>query len=131
VATIGLLLTGRMRWLVHALGTLFIAVALAVNAVGPQAFVAGSNLARAVDPSLVPPGGRTGLDASYLSTLGDDAVPVMVEALRWVEGDERVTLASELFIRARSLEDPSAMAWPAWNLAREHARAALAEHVGR
>jgi len=125
VATIALLLAGRMRWLVHALGILLVAIALAVNAVGPQAFVARSNLARVIDPSLVPRDGHAGLDAGYLASLGDDAVPVMVDALRFADGDERVTLASELVVRARSLEYPSVTAWPAWNLARQRAREAI------
>lgn len=130
MATIALLIAGRTRWLAHALGVLAVAVALAANAVGPQGFVASQNLARVVDPTLVAPGGERGLDAWYLASLGDDAVPAMVEALRWVEEDEEVTLRSELFVRARSLEDPGVTAWPAWNLARERAREALAAYPG-
>jgi hypothetical protein len=130
LATIGLLLRGRTGRLAHALGILAIVVALGVNAVGPQGFVAGQNLARVVDPTLVAPGGETGLDAAYLASLGDDAVPVMIQALPWVQELDRALLEAAMRGRARALEDPSVTAWPAWNLARERARAALSASEG-
>jgi hypothetical protein len=130
LATVALLLAGRTRWLAHAVGILFIVVALAVNAIGPQAFVARQNLARAIDPDLVAPGGRTGLDVWYLIELGPDAVPVMVEALPYIPPEDRAVVESELRSHAQVLERPELTAWPAWNLAREQARAALAGHLG-
>src|SRR5206468_737784 len=57
-----LLARDRMRWLAHALGVAALAVTLAVNAIGPTGFVAARNVARALDPSLIPPGGKAGLD---------------------------------------------------------------------
>jgi hypothetical protein len=63
LTTAGLLLAARTRWLAHALGILAVVVWLGINALGPQGFVARQNLARAIDPSLVAPGGQTGLDA--------------------------------------------------------------------
>ena len=52
-----------------------------MNVVGPQAFVADRNLERALDPSLVPAGGRTGpRRARYLASLGDEAIPAVVAA---------------------------------------------------
>jgi len=129
VATVVLLLTGRTRWLIHALGMLVVVVALAVSALGPQGFVARQNLARAIDPGLVPPGGETGLDAWYLSSLGDDAVPVMIEALPYVDAHDRPLLEGEIRGRAQALGHPEATAWPAWNLARERAREALTVYL--
>ena len=51
-------------WVLHALGILLLVALGVMNVVGPQAFVAERNLERAIDPSLVPAGGRTGLDAA-------------------------------------------------------------------
>jgi hypothetical protein len=120
------LLTDRSRWMPHALVGLGLGVALVVTAVGPQRFSAAQNVARALDPALVPPGGRTGLDADYLATLGDDSVPILAEALpRLAEADARPI---ERFLRSRRTElttDVSLADWPAWNLAREEARRAL------
>ena len=54
---------------------------IAVNLLAPAAFVAERNVARVLDPSLVPEDGWPGLDTEYFGALGDDAVPVLVEAL--------------------------------------------------
>lgn len=124
---LGLLVaSGRSRHLVHVLGALGIAAVVAANLVGPQGFVAERNLERALDPSLVPPGGRAGLDEEYLATLGDDAVPAMVAALPGLAGPDRRAVRAHLEERRRELAtDPRLTGWPAWNLAREQARAAL------
>ena len=116
----------RSGRLVHVLGALGIAAVVVANFVGPQGYVAGRNLERALDPALVPAGGRVGLDEAYLATLGDDAVPAMVEALPDLGGPDRLAVRAHLEDRRRALAtDPSLTAWPAWNLAREQARAAL------
>jgi hypothetical protein len=120
------LLTDRSRWMPHALVGLGLGVALVVTAVGPQRFSAVQNVARALDPRLVPPGGRTGLDADYLATLGDDSVPVLAEALpRLADADARPI---ERFLdrrRTALATDDTLTGWAAWNLAREDARRAL------
>ena len=96
------------------------------NVVGPQGFVAVRNLERALDPSLVPPGGQAGLDAAYLSTLGDDAVPAMVAALPGLSGPDRLAVRATLQVRRRQLAtDPSLAGWPAWSFSRSQARTAL------
>jgi hypothetical protein len=121
-----LVMIGRSGRLVHTLGALGVVGMLVANAVGPQGFVAVRNLERALDPSLVPPGGRVGLDEAYLSTLGDDAVPAMVAALPDLPGPDQLAVRTHLLERRRELaSDPSLAGWPAWNLAREQARAAL------
>ena len=81
VAAIVLLVRDRMRWLVHAMTVSAVAILLVVNVVGAQRHVAEANVARLLDPSLVPPDGRQGLDVWYALTLGDDAVPALVAAL--------------------------------------------------
>ena len=100
---------------------------------GPQAFVAERNLERAIDPSLVPPDGRTGLDVPYLSTLGDEAVPAVVAAIdRLPDAADRAWLSRFLQGRAADLrERPDLLGWPAWNLSRERARQAVAAWEAR
>ena len=124
--TIGALVAGRTRWLLHALAVAGLAVAVAVNLVGPRSFVTGQNVARALDPSLVPPDGETGLDAYYLAGLGDDAVPVLLDALPSLPEPEREVIGIALGARLAALDaDAASRSWPAWNLARERARELL------
>jgi hypothetical protein len=121
-----LLATRRTRWILHALGILTLVTVGGMNAVGPQAFVAQRNLDRAIDPGLVPPDGRTGLDADYLDELGDEAVVAIVDAWNRIGPEERLALEPALRERGRRLaQDPDLQGWPAWNLTRDRARAAL------
>ena len=124
--TAGLLLARRTRWTLHALGIMVLVAVAAMNAIGPQAFVTERNLERAIDPSLVPAGGSTGLDTDYLTQLGDEAVVPVVEAWGRLGPADRDALAPALAWRQEQLRtDPSLQGWPAWNLTRERARAAL------
>ena len=121
-----LLARNRMRWLPHGLAMSAVAVTLAVSALGPQAFVMRENLARVLDPGLVPPGGHSGFDAGYALTLGDDAIPALVAALDRLPADQRPTVIRELAFRRAALErDTGSRGWLAWNLSREQAREAL------
>ncbi|MDQ3871111.1 MAG: DUF4173 domain-containing protein, partial [Chloroflexota bacterium] len=120
-----LLLLRRTRWVVHLLLVAGLAVAAACNVIGPQAFVTSQNLARALDPRLVPPGGETGLDARYLLGLADDAVPPLVAALPHLSDPQRELVVAELERRGEELAADRAAGWPSWNLARERARNAL------
>lgn len=132
-AVLGLLvIRDRMRWLVHGLALAAVAVTLAVTAIGPQAFITHLNLARALDPTLVPAEGYSGLDASYVAGLGDDAIPEIMDALPRLDRASQGPLVSALRLRrAELVDDPSTLGWQAWNLAREQARAALATLPGR
>jgi hypothetical protein len=128
----GLLMARRTSWVLHVLGVLLLVTLGGMNVAGPQAFVAERNLERAVNPSLVPSGGRTGLDADYLELLGDEAVPPLVAAFDRLPLDDRARLAQVLVERAASLRtSPEVLGWPAWNLSRERARAALAAWEAR
>jgi hypothetical protein len=123
----GLLLARRTPWTLHALGIMVLVTIAAMNVVGPQAFVTARNVERAIDPSLVPPGGRTGLDAGYLEELGDEAVVPVLAAWDRLGAGDRLALEPFLRHRAEALRsDPRLLGWPAWNLTRERARAALA-----
>ncbi|HSW42068.1 MAG TPA: DUF4173 domain-containing protein [Patescibacteria group bacterium] len=127
LALAALIVLGRSGRLLHVLGVLGVVAVLAANAIGPQGFVASRNLERALDPALIPSGGRAGLDEAYLATLGDDAVPAMVAALPGLPEEDARAVRVHLQVRRRELAtDPALAGWPAWNLAREQARAALA-----
>jgi hypothetical protein len=124
--TVVLLARDRMRWLLHGLAISAVAVLVAINLVGPARVIAEQNVARLLDPSLVPPDGRTGLDLRYARLLGDDAVPALVTALPALAGENRAELLAVLATRRADLADPSTTGWPSWNLGRERAREALA-----
>lgn len=116
----------RVRWLPHAVAILGLVVALGVNIVGPQAFVASENVARALDPSRVPADGTSGLDARYLIGLGDDAVPVLVEAYPRLPNADRAVVGTALLgRRGELLRLQAATGWPSWNLGRERALGVL------
>ncbi len=116
----------RMLWWPHGIALAAVGITLAVTAIGPQAFVMHQNLARVLDPALVPPGGRAGLDLEYGMTLGDDAIPDLVAALAIVPAPERAMLLDQLQVRREELRRDSASKGPmSWNLARERAREAL------
>jgi hypothetical protein len=128
---LGLLLRDRMRWLPHGLAMSAVAVTLAVSVIGPQAYVIHENLARVLDPRLVPPDGHAGLDIDYGATLGDDAIPDLVAALAVVDNFDRANLRALLEQRALELSMEAEAAGPlSWNLARERAREALSHLPG-
>ena len=117
------LAANRSRWLLHAMVAVSIVFGLAFNLIGPVRLVAEQNVARAVHPELVAPGGEAGLDVVYLGSLGDDALPVLVENL--------CSLPSPFAARAYDLakawtgrlaHNEPGRAWQAWNLSRERAR---------
>ena len=124
--TVVLLARDRMRWLFHGLAISAVAILVAINLVGPARVIAEQNVARLLDPSLVPPDGRTGLDLRYARLLGDDAVPVLVNALPALAGEDRAGLLAALAARKADLADASTTGWPSWNLGRARAREALA-----
>ncbi|HEV8536871.1 MAG TPA: DUF4173 domain-containing protein [Candidatus Limnocylindria bacterium] len=113
------------RWLMHAGGLGALAVAVAVNLIGPSAFVARQNLERVVDPAGLPADANRRLDAYYLGTLGDGAVPTLVEYLPRLNDSDRARLGSALrtfHVEGRSL-DPQP--FQGFSLDRERARQAL------
>ncbi|MGH2383029.1 MAG: hypothetical protein ACRDG7_17650 [Candidatus Limnocylindria bacterium] len=63
---------------------------------------------------------------SYAVTLGDDAVPVLLDALPALDPDQADYLRHELKFRLSQLRaDPGLDAWQAWNAGRAAARDAL------
>ncbi len=124
--TVSLLARDRMRWLLHGLAIAAVAVLLGVNLVGPSRVIAEQNVARVLNPSLVPPDGQTGLDVTYATRLGDDAIPALVAALPALDPADRSELQLRLRLRRTALSDADADGWPSWNLGRQLARDALA-----
>jgi hypothetical protein len=124
--TIALLAQDRMRWLVHGLAIAAIVVLMGINVVGPSRLIAEQNVARVLDPSLVPPDGKSGLDVAYALRLGDDAVPALVTALPALDPSDRAALLRRLVLRRDALTEEWTTGWPSWNLGRELARRALA-----
>jgi hypothetical protein len=113
------------RWLLHAGGLIALAVAIAVNLIDPSALVARQNLERVVDPSGLPADASRALDAEYLATLGDGALPTVVEYLPRLSGADRETLAFALRLFVLQGRDLSPAVGPGFSLDRERARQAL------
>lgn len=120
------LAANRSRWLFHAMAAVSIVFGLAFNVIGPVHLVAEQNLARAIHPELVAPGGETGLDLDYLGSLGDDVVGPLVEVLPALPAELRDQARSLLEARGSGLPHyRAANAWQSWNLSRESARSLL------
>ena len=128
-AAAALIAMNRSRWLGHALGVTALAVLLGVSVVGPQAYITDRNLERALVPGVVPGFGEERLDTAYLGTFDADAVPALVAALPRVDDQTRADLDIRLQALRDRLEEDRGDA-PAWNLARERARAALDARYG-
>jgi hypothetical protein len=96
-----------------------VAIALLCNAIGPQSFVTGQNVARAIDPSLIASGGESGLDVAYIGSLGADSLPVLVDSYARLPATDQAAVAELLTARAGDLRDLlERHGWPSWNLAR-------------
>ncbi len=113
------------RWLLHAGGLIALAVAIGVNLFGPSALVARQNLERVVDPRGLPADASRALDAQYLASLGDGALPTLVEYLPRLAGSDREALAFALRLGALQGRDLSPTVGPGFSLDRERARQAL------
>jgi hypothetical protein len=83
-----------------------------LNAINPDAFIAERNLARYWDIGK--------LDVSYLTTLSEDAVPVLVPAACQLAGDRQRTLHIHLLERLERMEEDARwwQGWPSFHLAR-------------
>ena len=125
-AVLAALVLDRVRWIGHVRGIAALAVGLVLNVLGPARYITEQNVARLLDPSLVPANGQTGLDASYVAGLGDDAVPSLIRALPALDEATATLLSESLSARLSELrDDPGLNAWQAWNAGRAAARAAL------
>ena len=113
------------RWLLHVGGLIALAVAVATNLFGPSAFVARQNLERVVDQTGLPSDAHRELDASYLVSLGDGAVPTLIDYLPRLLPSDREALGSALRTFALEGRDLSPSGPQSLNVDRERARQAL------
>ena len=100
----------RHHFAVGAVVAGFVATGV-LNAVNPDALIVRTNLE------------RPRVDAVYLASLGDDAVPALLERLPTLRPDLRRALAVELLQRADREDD-----WRSFNLSRSRAQALLEQH---
>ena len=100
-------------------------IAIACNLVGPQAFVTQQNVDRALNPALVAPGGESGLDVGYVSSLDADAIRVLAGSINSLPDDLRPGAAAALADARVTLEADAQLGWPSWNYARQAALDAL------
>lgn len=122
VAALGGLAIDRLRLVPRVLVLAALVLALAANVVGPQRFVTEQNVARVLDPALVPADGWSGLDVDYLYSLGDEAVPTLVRAVPALPVDVRAHVELTLADHADLLRRRAGrLGWPSHNLARARA----------
>ena len=126
VALVVTLLSDRVRWIGHVVLASGLVVGLGLSVLGPARFITEQNVARVLDPTLVPEHGLSGIDTSYALSLGDDRIPDLVRVLPALEGEEGRYVRDELGFRLSQLRsDPGLSSWQAWNLGRDRARTAL------
>jgi hypothetical protein len=127
VAAIAAILRDATRWLPHSMVVLAVAFGLAFNVIGPSRFIAQQNVGRLSDPDL-PADAYRGLDAMYLSLLGDDALIVLAERdPSSLPHSARADVHAALYWRAQEFISQPADEWQSWNLARERIRQLLSE----
>jgi len=78
-----------------------------------------------IDPSGLPADAYRGLDAYYLATLGDGAIPTLVDYLPRLGDSDRAALGSAIRILALEGRDLAPASLPGFSLDRERARQAL------
>lgn len=87
------------------------AATVCINIVNPDALIARTNLS------------RPKIDATYLGTLSDDAVPTLVARLPSLDPSLQRLLARALLRRS-----PAPESWLSWNVSRRHATSVLVAH---
>ena len=116
-ATIGVfsrtMLAGRPQRTAHGAMLAAVVVLALLNAANPSALIARVNLGRT---------GTGAVDASYLATLGAEAVPVITARIPEMDAEARCAAAKRLVERWSA--EPQGD-WRGWNVARARARSAL------
>ena len=115
-ATVFLEGTRRLRFFALAAILCGLGFGLTLNLINVDGFITNQNVRRAVQ--------EFELDASYLTQLSDDAVPVMFELYNsgWLPQDVRDQLGSVLACRAAmAVRSPVHEAWPSYQVPRSRA----------
>jgi hypothetical protein len=132
VALLVTLVTDRVRWIGHVVIVTALVIGMALNVIGPVRFITEQNVARVLDPSLMPARGQSGLDEAYAAGLGDDAIPSLIRALPELDQRSAGYLRDQLDFRLEQLRHQSGLnAWQAWNAGRTAARDALTDAEAR
>ncbi|HEX7172486.1 MAG TPA: DUF4173 domain-containing protein [Candidatus Limnocylindria bacterium] len=97
------LLTDRVRWIGHVVLASGLVLGLGLNVLGPARFITEQNVARVLDPSLVPPNGLTGIDTTYALSLGDDRIPDLLRVLPALDDPAASIVREELRFRLDEL----------------------------
>lgn len=107
----------RVRWLPTATLVVLFAALVGLNVVDPDRFIADHNIDRWRST------GR--IDSAELAGLSADAAPSLVTVLPELGPCDRAVIVGGLVELNNELQEPEALAWSSWNLARDDARAAL------
>jgi hypothetical protein len=99
-------------------------MAVGANAIGPAGLVARANIERFTAPQAPAEDAARDIDLGYLVSLGDGAVPAIVELLPTLPDPERTKLDDVL--RSAARQRPPTGGWQSWNLDRARAEALLA-----
>jgi len=116
---------GRMLFSLQPLAMAAVLVALAVNVMGPSAFVARQNIARILDPSSLPADAARDLDADMLVTLGGGAIVELVDAFPRLPLSQQLYVDILLRIALSRRDEDRRPDWQGWSFERERERAAL------
>ena len=115
---------GTMRWALQPIALAALTVAAFVNMIAPSEDVVRANVARVLEPGTLPADAVRRLDVAYLVSLGDGAIPVLVELLPSLPEPDRVALGTQLHWAVDWRKRPE-QPWQSWNVDRERARRAL------
>jgi len=116
---------GRMSYALQPLALAAVLVALGANATGPAAFIARANIARILDPSVLPADASRNFDADTLVAVGGGAVVELVDAYPRLPLSERSRVDLLLRRELSRRDEDRRPDWQGWNFERERARAAL------
>ncbi len=116
---------GRMFFSLQPLAMAAVLVALAVNVIGPSAFVARQNIARILDPSGLPADAARDLDADHLVSLGGGSIVELVDAFPRLPLSQRLYADILLRIELSRRDEDRRPDWQGWNFERERERVAL------
>lgn len=119
------LVRDRVLFIGRPLAIAAVLVALALSAVGPSSFIARANTDRVLDPSKLPADASRELDVRYLISLGDGAIPTLVERADVLPDRERTAVIGLLNGVAARFDLQRGHDWPSWDLDRERSRQAL------
>ncbi len=97
------------------------AIAIACNLIGAQAFVTQQNVDRAINPDLVAAGGISGLDVDYVSSLGADAARVLAVSRNNLPSELLPVVDAGLMDARIQLTVDAQSGWPSWNYSRQRA----------